>query len=171
MQVVTIRSLQPHEWALYRRLRLGALQDAPSAFGSTYGAEETRTPEQWRARLEAAAGSGRDLPLVAFVAHQAAGLAWAKADAAMPPVVNVFQMWVHPAFRGRGVGAALLDGAIVWAKEIGARAVCLGVTSGDSPARRMYERAGFRPRGEPEPLREGSTMTAQNMMLVLDGAG
>jgi GNAT superfamily N-acetyltransferase len=50
---------------------------------------------------------------------------------------------VRPACRGRGVGTALLSALIVLAREEGHAALSLSVEP-DNPARRLYERAGFR---------------------------
>jgi hypothetical protein len=43
------------EWETFRAVRLAALTDSPSAFGSTFSEEEGRTEDEWRARL-----AGRD---------------------------------------------------------------------------------------------------------------
>jgi ribosomal protein S18 acetylase RimI-like enzyme len=61
----------------------------------------------------------------------------------------------------------LLDAVIAWARARNASSLNLGVTCGDSPARRLYERAGFKPTGEPQPLRPGSKLSAQSMRLAL----
>jgi GNAT superfamily N-acetyltransferase len=158
-----VRPLAAHEWPLYRTLRLRALLDAPAAFCSTLAEEETRTDQDWAWRLHLGARSGRDRPLVAEVGGAAAGLAWAKVDAGDPLLVNLFQVWVAPEARGHGVAAALLDAAIAWARARGARAMGLGVVCGNNAARRLYERAGFRAFGEPEPQRPGSSRMEQRM--------
>jgi len=164
---VVLAILKPEDWSLYRQLRLAALAESPNAFGSTLELEQSRTAEEWSRRLSAAASSGGDLPLLALVENIVSGLAWAKRDSSSPSVVNLFQMWVAPERRGAGVGSALLRESIAWAKRLGAESMCLGVTCGDSPAMRLYSRAGFVPFGATEPLRPGSALLAQNMRLAL----
>jgi ribosomal protein S18 acetylase RimI-like enzyme len=162
-----VRTLAAHEWALYRALRLRALGDAPAAFGSTLAEEALRSDQDWAWRLNIGASSGRDRPLVAELDGMAAGLAWAKVDADDPALVNLFQMWVAPEARGRGVAAALLDAALAWARAMNARAMQLGVVCGNDAALRLYERAGFRAVGEPQPQRPGSSRMEQQMRLDL----
>ncbi|MET0980908.1 MAG: GNAT family N-acetyltransferase [Telluria sp.] len=164
---VTIRPLAGNEWPLYRSLRLGALADAPGAFGSTLAAEQALKDEDWAWRLGLAATSGRDHPLVAELDDAAMGLAWARFDAQDAQRVNLFQMWVAPEGRGRGVAAALLDAAIAWARLRKARTMQLGVMKGNDAARRLYERAGFHAVGEPEPARPGDARLEQMMRMAL----
>lgn len=154
-------------WETYCNLRLRALQESPDAFGSTFSAEATRTPAEWRSRLESAATSGADLPLIAVADSDAVGLAWAKVDARETEVVNIFQMWVAPESRGNGISRQLLQTAVSWAREQGARDVQLGVTVADSPAYHLYTSAGFVPFGPPELLRPDSALHAQTMRLRL----
>jgi GNAT superfamily N-acetyltransferase len=168
---VTIRRLQAHEWPAYRALRLRSLADAPYAFGSSLAAEEAWRPELWMARLTAAAASGRDCPLVAEADGALHALVWAKCDAGQTGVVNLFQMWVAPEARGRGVAAAVLRDAIAWARSIGAHSVRLGVVEGNEAAARLYARAGFRDVGAPEPLRPGLATLEQTMQLDLGSPG
>lgn len=162
-----MRALFAHEWPLYRSLRLRALGDAPTAFCSTLAEEAARTDADWAWRLNIGATSGRDRPLVAELAGSPVGLAWAKADAGDASLVNLFQMWVAPEARGHGVAAALLDAAVLWARGTGARTLQLGVVCGNDPARRLYERAGFRDAGAAEPQRPGSSRMEQKMRLRL----
>lgn len=160
-----VRALAAHEWPLYRALRLRALADAPEAFGMTLAEAELRTGNDWAWVVNVGATSNRDLPLVAESAGNAAGMAWAKVDANDPARVNLYQVWVAPEYRGHGVAAALLDAALAWARATGARAMQLGVVCGNDAARRLYERAGFRDLGEPEPQRPGSSRMEQMMRL------
>jgi ribosomal protein S18 acetylase RimI-like enzyme len=62
--------------------------------------------------------------------------------------------------RGRGVGSALLDALLTLARERGYRAVSLSVDR-RNPARRLYERKGFRDAGISDPSDSSVTMIAQ----------
>lgn len=168
MDRLAIRILGAHEWQAYRDVRLRSLADSPDAFGSTLAAEQERTPDAWAARLSAAAVSGHDYPLIAELAGTAIGLVWAKVDATNSSLVNLFQMWVAPECRGRGIAARLLREAIEWARSRDASLVQLGVTCGDTAAVRLYVREGFREFGSPEPLRPGSPLLSQNMRLAIE---
>jgi ribosomal protein S18 acetylase RimI-like enzyme len=153
----SVRRLGAHEWRAYRDLRLRALGDSPDAFASTLEAARQRPEGYWVERLASGAASAWDLPLVAEEAGELVGLAWGTIDPAAPGTAHVIQMWVAPESRGRGCGSMLLDAIVAWAGEAQARSVVLSVACGDTPARRLYSRAGFRPVGGPEPLRPGST--------------
>ena len=157
----------PEQWELYRHLRLAALLDSPDAFGSTHALEVEQPAQVWQSRLAAAATSGLDLPLLARVGELPAGLCWAKRDSANLSVVNLYQVWVAPEFRGTGIGSALLERCVAWARSIGAAELRLGVTLADSPAYRLYIRHGFLPAGAPQPLRDGVDLLAQNMSLCV----
>jgi ribosomal protein S18 acetylase RimI-like enzyme len=52
-------------------------------------------------------------------------------------------MLVDAAWRGRGVGTALLAAAIAWARERGLHKLCLEVFPTNAPALALYRRAGF----------------------------
>lgn len=168
MAEVLVRRLRPGEGERYRDLRLRALEDAPDAFCSSLAEEAARPPGNWDTRLENAARSGIDLPLVAEVDGQAAGLVWAKVDGEDPGTVNLFQMWVDPAWRGRGVAALLLDTAIAWARERGAHTVGLGVNCANGAAVALYRRAGFRVLGEAYPMAGAPGRMEYTMRLRLD---
>ena len=55
----------------------------------------------------------------------------------------VDDLFVCPQFRGRGLAAAGLAEARRTAGEMGVLALCVEVGAEDSPARRVYQRAGF----------------------------
>ena len=50
---------------------------------------------------------------------------------------------VHPAFRGRGTGSALVRAAIEQLTALGARVLQVVTMEQDAPARHIYERCGF----------------------------
>jgi ribosomal protein S18 acetylase RimI-like enzyme len=166
----TIRAFSANEWRVYRDLRLRALADSPDAFGSTLAAETGHLDAEWARQLASSVDSPLNLPLVAEVRGEPIGLAWGRIDTSDPDLAALYQMWVAPSHRGVDAGQMLLKAVIAWARARNASSLDLGVTCGDSPARRLYERAGFQPMGEPQPLRPGSTLLAQAMRLALRGA-
>lgn len=163
----SIRRFAPHEWRTYRDLRLRSLAESPDAFGSTLERESAWQDTEWARRLEAGARSSTDLSLMAQVGEEAVGLAWGWIRDTDPEVAHLFQVWVAPEYRGRGIARMLIDAVTAWAREAGARRMALDVTCGDSAAMRLYRRAGFRPCGDPQPLRPGSTLLKQPMRLAL----
>jgi GNAT superfamily N-acetyltransferase len=163
----TIRAFSADEWRTYKELRLLALADSPDAFGSTLAEATSRLDTEWARRLADGVDSAMDLPLVAEVAGVPVGLAWGQIDQSDPETAALYQMWVDPRHRGAGAGRMLLEGIIAWAKVQRVSSVILGVTCGHGPARRLYERVGFKPVGEPQPLRPGSKLMAQPMRLTL----
>jgi ribosomal protein S18 acetylase RimI-like enzyme len=168
---LTVREFKASEWTFYKSLRLRSLEESPNAFGSTLELELQRTDEVWAERIHNAATSGKDCALLAELDGEAVGLVWAKVNATAQDHANIFQMWVSPEARGRGVGSALLTAALEWCRSRAVTVVKLGVTCGDTPAVRLYRRAGFYPYGATEPLRQGSGFQAQNMRLSLGTEG
>lgn len=163
----SVRRFLAEEWRTYKALRLGALADSPDAFGATLAGERIRSDAEWADRL----GSGMDerwnLPLLAEMSAEPIGLAWGRIVPSNSEIASLYQMWVAPTHRGFGAGALLLEAVVTWARTRGAHRVVLSVACGESPARRLYLRAGFAPFGEPEPLWPGSHLLSQPMELVL----
>jgi GNAT superfamily N-acetyltransferase len=163
----SVRPFMAHEWRTYRDLRLRALADSPDAFGGTLVSENARADTEWAERLKSGADDRWNLPLLAEVGAEPIGLAWGRIEKSNPDVANVYQMWVAPTHRRLGAGGLLLETVIAWAKGAEVRRVALSVTCGNNSAGRLYMRAGFRPVGEPEPLRPGSNLLTQPMQLPL----
>jgi len=63
-----------------------------------------------------------------------------------PSDIRIMDIALAPAFRGRGIGTGLLRALIAEAAESG-RKLSIHVEM-NNPARRLYERLGFRPVGE-----------------------
>jgi len=144
--MVSVRAIGADDWALVRDVRLAALSDSPDAFASTYEREAAYTEEQWRGWF-----SDR---FALFLAHlpdgaKPAGLAgvFDRDDGA-----GLVSMWVRPDARGRGVGEALINATADWARNRGHQAMFLWVAEANEPARRLYERYGFTPTGDRQPL-------------------
>jgi ribosomal protein S18 acetylase RimI-like enzyme len=172
---VAIRRFGPDDWQEFRQLRLEALQDAPTAFGSTYEWTLTRTEADWRRRL---AGSAMFAAAVPEIGPVPVGIAGGYVEQSEPAtdadavvaggVVELVSMWVRPDMRGRKIGSALIDVVVGWAGTGQAREVHLWVTAGNDSALRLYERCGFTLTGEREPLPSNPSLTELGMVRPLD---
>ena len=78
--------------------------------------------------------------------------------------LTVVSMWTDPAWRGRGVGGAVLGRVVTWARG-GDLRVVLWVADGIRGARRWFERQGFAADGATAPLRPGSAGTKRRLVL------
>jgi GNAT superfamily N-acetyltransferase len=131
-----------------RDTRMAALREAPQAFASTVEREAAYSERKWRAWTQV---SGRGVMYLAETdgLPEPAGIAGiVVADGA----ADLIAMWVRPAARGQKVGEALIEAATEWARSRGYAAVSLWVTESNAPARHLYERCGFTPTGERQPL-------------------
>jgi ribosomal protein S18 acetylase RimI-like enzyme len=63
-----------------------------------------------------------------------------------PSDIRIMEIALAPAYRGRGIGTQLLRALLAEAQESG-RKLSIHVEI-NNPARRLYERLGFRPAGE-----------------------
>jgi len=155
--MILVREVTADDWELMRDVRLAALSEAPYAFGSTYAREAAFTEENWRGRI-----GGRSVTLFAFAEpDDAAPAGTVLADTGLAGLAGVYvkdgaadlvSMWVRPSARGLGAGQALVEAAASWAKARGFGSLSLWVTESNAPARRLYERCGFSPTGEGQPL-------------------
>jgi len=146
--MVLVRETVPDDWQALRDIRLEALRDAPTAFGSTYELEVLRGEAHWRDRV---ARGGTFLAFVPEVsATEPAGLIGGYPED--PVTAELVSMYVRPRARGRGVGEALVAAVIDWAGQRNAAAVRLWVTETNAPALALYERCGFALTGERQPV-------------------
>jgi GNAT superfamily N-acetyltransferase len=169
-----VRRIRADEGLRLRDLRLQALADAPSAFGSTLAREQAFPEEVWQER---AAGGAAGADRVTFVAERDGrwlGLATGLADDPETPRSSpegsepvLVGMFVDAAERGRGVGAALVEAVAEWARQRGAARLSLWVTSTNRAATALYERCGFRPTGETKPLAHTPSLTELRMVRDL----
>jgi ribosomal protein S18 acetylase RimI-like enzyme len=152
--MIVVREITQDDWEQMRDVRLAALAEAPSAFGSSYAREVAFTEEQWRGRI-----NDRSVTFFARVysADAApAGLAGVYVDGGN---ANLVSMWVSPSARGLGVGKALIEAAAAWAKARDFGRLFLWVTESNTPARRLYDQCGFTPTGERQPLPSDPALT------------
>jgi GNAT superfamily N-acetyltransferase len=159
--MVSIREMGPDDWQAVRDIRLAALRDEPTAFASTYEREITFAEADWRKRFgDRSVTFLASLPQVS-PAGIPAGIAGGLRD--RPRVVELVSMWVAPAARGHGVGAALVTAVADWAED---RDLHLWVNEGNLAARALYERCGFAVTGERQPMPSDPSLTEIGMLRL-----
>jgi len=149
---VDIRRIRPDEGQVLRELRLAALQDAPTAFSSTFGAEAAFTDSLWEERARRGAAGDDLATLVAVDGERPVGLVVGLREPPGAPDVELVSMWTAPGVRRRGVARALAQALLDWAGATGAAEVRLWVTRGNVAAERLYAGLGFLPTGASQPL-------------------
>ena len=155
--------MRADEWQALRDVRLRALADAPSAFATRYEEARERPPSwwvDWAAR--SASGNG-----------QAMFLAWE--DAAPVGIVGTFveddgnrwliSMWTEPAARGRGVGRALVEAVVAFARAAGSGELLLEVTEGNDAAYTLYRACRFEETGPGERHADGNPTRQMRLAL------
>jgi GNAT superfamily N-acetyltransferase len=136
--MVLVRKTVTGDWRALRDIRLEALRDAPTAFGSAYEHEAVRGEARWRDWI--ARGGTFLAYLPDLSSSDPAGLIGGYQED--PVTVELVSMYVRPRARGRGVGKALVATIIDWATARQATAVHLWVTETNAPARALYQRCG-----------------------------
>jgi GNAT superfamily N-acetyltransferase len=161
--MVTVRETTMEEWKVLRDIRLKALRDAPDAFGSTYQEQAVLADADWRRTISR---GGTFLAYIPGVSEtEPAGVVYGLHE--RPGTVELAHMWVRPEARGDGVGEALVAAVVSWASARDAVSVHLWVFETNKYARKLYERCGFSPTEERQPLPTNPKFTEIGMAYPL----
>lgn len=150
----------------YKVVRLRALQDSPTSFGSTWLRESQLTDEEWIARAENLIGE-RATGYLAFRDGRYVGLALCLPDEEEPRKGQLISMWVAPEARRQGVGKQLIDAIETWAAARGFSVLQLMVTSVNHSSSEFYKRLGFSLTGKVEPYPNDSAIEEYEMAKAL----
>ena len=137
---------------MLKSVRLAALSESPSAFGSSHAAEVSLPDEHWTSRAVLGAAGGQTTTYLAVADEAVVGIVAAYRPDPATSSVELVSMWVSPLHRRAGIAAQLVDGVIDWARDTDGTSVSLWVTRGNDPAVSLYESAGFELTGERQPL-------------------
>lgn len=134
----------------FKAVRLWALEDSPTAFGSTYAREAALTDNEWLTRAANMNGETK-IGYLAMDKGTACGIAAGFLDENDSTRAQLVSMWVAPTHRTTGVGSALVGAIKDWARSRDVRTLCLMVTSCNQNAMTFYEGIGFTKSGRTEP--------------------
>ena len=165
MSEITVRALAEDEWETYRSLRLEALQESPEAFVADHATEAAEGEDFWRARM------GRSDRLVAEAEGKGLGVVslGAAEGSQSEDAGQLFGLWVHPDWRGRGVAAELVSQSATLAEGKGLRQLYYWVGSDNGRAVAFASSFGFRPTDDRRPMRVANAdgQDEQEIALVL----
>ena len=150
----------------FKTVRLRALEDTPSAFGSTYLKESQLSDEDWRKRVTTWNSNGGAC-YIAMDKSEPCGIIASYFDKADPQKAYVASMWVAPAHRRTGLGTMLMDAVQLWACSHGAGELRLMVTSSNSIATAFYQRLGYAFTGTTEPYPNDPALVEYEMVKYL----
>lgn len=161
---MNIRRIRSHEGLRLRDIRLRALADAPTAFGSTLAEEQARPAGEWDRLAREDAVSGTRVRFVAEENGRWYGMAGGFVLTKEPEAAQLVSMWVDPAQRRTGLGTALVEVVVQWARGCGARRIQLWVTDTNTGAKSLYRKSGFRDTDRVKPL--PSAPELQEVLMV-----
>ena len=143
MLPLSIRRLEPADAPAYRALRLAALRESPSAYGSSAEEEEALPLALFEDRL--AAGAERAV-FGAFDGTTLVGLTGLVREpkAKRAHTASVFGVYVAPQARGQHTGRRLMQATIDAARSLpGLLQLRLCVNADNTAAIRLYASLGF----------------------------
>lgn len=123
-----------------RASRLRALEDAPTAFGSTLAEAQNMDEAFWRDW----AGSATSPTFVGVEDDAWLGMVGTYVMEETPDEAMLFSMWVDSAVRGTPLAADLVGETLNWARSMPLARLTLWVTESNARARRFYDRLGIR---------------------------
>lgn len=158
-----IRRVAEDDWALVRDVRLRALREDPSVFGSSLAREEMFKESHWRMRVRTVStwvaldGTGTPRGIVSMLLEPGS-----PADDR-----HVVALWVAPEVRRQGIGWRLLDTVRLAAVAEDARTVSLWMVDDNHAAGDLYVRAGFARTGERHELQRDPERIEERYVLTL----
>ena len=166
--MVVIRKIRATDGERLRAIRLRAIAESPSAFGSTLADTEALSATDWQARASGNAAGDAAIMYVAEDEGSWVGLAGGMLDPeASAKSVIVFSMWVDPKYRRQHVGRELVQRVIAWARARQAERIELWVTKDNEAAKALYAGCGFTPAPEVKPLPSNPALLEQRMVQNL----
>ena len=161
-----IRRLTPADAGAYIELRQEALQSEPFAFASSIEDDQAQSPALIEKML-----TGNEGAIFGYFTPSLAGIAgiYRQTDRKSRHKAQLWGVYVTRSHRGRGVGTALVEAALSFARSLdGVRVVQLCVTERSTVALDLYRRSGFVIWGtEPAALQVGDESLAEHHMYLM----
>ena len=164
--MIAIAPIHPGNVSTFRDVRLRALLDTPSAFGSTYERERELSDTEWMGRAIRWNGE-RGVGFLAIDEGIGCGMVGSILDEDDATVATLVSMWTAPTHRRRGIARRLVDAVTAWARSRDVAVMRLMVTSNNAAAIAFYEQLGFACTGRSEPYPNDASLVELEMLRWL----
>lgn len=139
---IKIKKIDKSDWKKYKEIRLEALKNDPSAFGSSYELESKRSDEDWQKRFEDSdLQESKKLFYAAQSNEQFVAIGGAFRDENNE--WNIIAIYTKPEKRGMGVGSKLLSSILDDLKGRNIPKIFLRVNVNQAAAVLLYKKLGF----------------------------
>lgn len=165
--MIDITRITPGNVSTFKEVRLRALLDTPTAFGSTYARESEFSDAEWTQRIMRWNGE-RGIGFLAIDGGIGCGIAGSMLDDDDATRATLVSMWTAPTHRRQGVARRLVDEVVAWARSRDVGAMRLMVTSSNEAAMAFYEQLGFARTGRTEPYPNDASFVEYEMLRRLD---
>jgi GNAT superfamily N-acetyltransferase len=162
-----IRRLASHEIELHRDIRLRALSEASDFLGETFAGAAAQPDYYWENLTRSFSEPSGDVMFLAVEGKHILGSAYGLLNMGLNETGRVRGMWVEPMWRGQGVGRALLQEILNWARGIGLNYLELWAPSHSVAANALYVQAGFRKTGNIARLPTNASLQIVEMKVLL----
>ncbi len=145
-KLYSIIELDPARWQAYKQLRLESLVAESTAFLGTIEEESAYADSVWQERLVTSAQPDNNFMLFAEKNGALVGMIGVLCDnrEKVKHIARFFSFYVAPAERGQGIGAALIQAALIMLQVRQCIAkVSLDVTVTQTGAIKLYQAYGF----------------------------
>jgi ribosomal protein S18 acetylase RimI-like enzyme len=176
----TLVRISPENAAAFRMVRLQALKEDPTSFGSTYAKESELTEAEWLKRAARWSGEksvgylavNQEMPNQRMQDQgMPCGIVASYVDEEDPQRAQVVSMWVSPTHRRSGLGTLLIDAIQKWATAQGVSELQLMVTNINHGAIQFYQRLGFALNGVTSPYPNDASIFEYQMIKSLRTIG
>lgn len=164
--MIAIAPIHPGNVATFKDVRLRALLDTPSAFGSTYERERELSDAEWMGRAIRWNGE-RGVGFLAIDEGIGCGMVGSILDEDDAAVATLVSMWTAPTHRRRGIARRLVDAVTAWARSRDVAVMRLMVTSNNAAAISFYLQLGFACTGRSEPYPNDASLVELEMLRRL----
>lgn len=165
--MITLEPVSVANVEAFKTTRLRALQDTPTAFGSTYARESVLTDEQWLERITKWETGKNGAFFLARNGDEYVGIIGGYFEPEDRSRAWLVSMWVAESYRRSGVGKKLVDAILDWARSQNAAAMLLECVNTNERAMVFYKKLGFGLTGNTSPYPNDPSLIEHEMIFGL----